>query len=225
MPLFVTFPRSGAPFRALPAPPVWCNAPPKRQPARIRESRMISHTILKTSTASLARALGPFALAAATAYGLPAAADPIPPGGHPISKSSASPGSTASRAPSSSPSSMRRTITGISTPGHSFDQGWSIVDVTDPKNPRYVKFIPYADAGEGRAHRAGDAARRHPDHRDRQEIEDGSDADRLGHQRSREPEEDRPMERRRGRLAPQFLSRRQVRLSRGLRARLSRQRP
>ena len=27
--------------------------------------------------------------------------------------------------------------------GHSFDQGWSIVDVTDPKAPRYVKFIPY----------------------------------------------------------------------------------
>ncbi|HZS64305.1 MAG TPA: hypothetical protein VFA53_07400 [Xanthobacteraceae bacterium] len=27
--------------------------------------------------------------------------------------------------------------------GHSFDQGWSIVDVTNPKNPRYVKFIPY----------------------------------------------------------------------------------
>jgi hypothetical protein len=27
--------------------------------------------------------------------------------------------------------------------GHSFDQGWSIVDVTDPTNPRYVKFIPY----------------------------------------------------------------------------------
>jgi len=27
--------------------------------------------------------------------------------------------------------------------GHSIDLGWSIVDVTDPKNPRYVKFIPY----------------------------------------------------------------------------------
>jgi hypothetical protein len=27
--------------------------------------------------------------------------------------------------------------------GHSFDQGWSIVDVTDPKNPKYVRFIPY----------------------------------------------------------------------------------
>ena len=27
--------------------------------------------------------------------------------------------------------------------GHSFNQGWSIVDVTDPANPRYVKFIPW----------------------------------------------------------------------------------
>src|SRR6201997_4167689 len=27
--------------------------------------------------------------------------------------------------------------------GHSFNQGWSIVDVTNPANPRYVKFIPF----------------------------------------------------------------------------------
>lgn len=27
--------------------------------------------------------------------------------------------------------------------GHSFNQGWSILDVTDPANPRYVKFIPF----------------------------------------------------------------------------------
>ncbi len=27
--------------------------------------------------------------------------------------------------------------------GHSFDQGWSIVDITDPAKPRYVKFIPF----------------------------------------------------------------------------------
>ena len=27
--------------------------------------------------------------------------------------------------------------------GHSFNQGWSIVDVTDPANPRYVKFMPF----------------------------------------------------------------------------------
>ena len=26
--------------------------------------------------------------------------------------------------------------------GHSFEPGWSILDVTDPKNPKYVKFIP-----------------------------------------------------------------------------------
>ena len=26
--------------------------------------------------------------------------------------------------------------------GHSFDQGWSIIDVTDPKAPKYLKFIP-----------------------------------------------------------------------------------
>jgi hypothetical protein len=28
--------------------------------------------------------------------------------------------------------------------GHSFEQGWSILDVTDPTDPRYVKFIPYS---------------------------------------------------------------------------------
>src|SRR3954468_13355764 len=33
--------------------------------------------------------------------------------------------------------------------GHSFDQGWSIVDVTDPKNPRYVKFMPYQAESKG----------------------------------------------------------------------------
>lgn len=33
--------------------------------------------------------------------------------------------------------------------GHSFDLGWSIVDVTDPKNPRYVKFIPYESKTKG----------------------------------------------------------------------------
>src|SRR3954466_2408669 len=33
--------------------------------------------------------------------------------------------------------------------GHSFDQGWSIVDVTEPKNPRYVKFIPYTTEAKG----------------------------------------------------------------------------
>src|SRR5665213_1158172 len=26
--------------------------------------------------------------------------------------------------------------------GHSFEAGWSILDVTDPRNPRYVRFIP-----------------------------------------------------------------------------------
>jgi hypothetical protein len=27
--------------------------------------------------------------------------------------------------------------------GHSFDRGWSILDVTDPRDPMYVKFIPF----------------------------------------------------------------------------------
>jgi hypothetical protein len=27
--------------------------------------------------------------------------------------------------------------------GHSFDQGWSILDITNPREPRYVKFIPF----------------------------------------------------------------------------------
>ncbi len=33
--------------------------------------------------------------------------------------------------------------------GHSFDQGWSIIDVTDPRNPRYVKFMPYTTPTSG----------------------------------------------------------------------------
>jgi len=33
--------------------------------------------------------------------------------------------------------------------GHSFDKGWSIIDVTDPKNPKYVKFIPYETPTKG----------------------------------------------------------------------------
>ena len=33
--------------------------------------------------------------------------------------------------------------------GHSFEQGWSIIDVTDVKNPRYVKFIPYKTPTKG----------------------------------------------------------------------------
>ena len=33
--------------------------------------------------------------------------------------------------------------------GHSFDQGWSIIDVTDPAAPRYVKFTPYATSEKG----------------------------------------------------------------------------
>src|SRR5207253_7402850 len=27
--------------------------------------------------------------------------------------------------------------------GHSFDLGWCILDVTNPQDPKYVKFIPY----------------------------------------------------------------------------------
>jgi hypothetical protein len=27
--------------------------------------------------------------------------------------------------------------------GHSFNQGWSILDITNPRSPRYVKFIPF----------------------------------------------------------------------------------
>ena len=30
--------------------------------------------------------------------------------------------------------------------GQSFDQGWSILDVTNPSDPKYVKFIPYTGA-------------------------------------------------------------------------------
>ena len=33
--------------------------------------------------------------------------------------------------------------------GHSFNQGWSIVDITDPANPRFVKFIPYVTDDKG----------------------------------------------------------------------------
>ena len=33
--------------------------------------------------------------------------------------------------------------------GHTFDKGWSIIDVTDPKDPKYVKFIPYQTSEKG----------------------------------------------------------------------------
>jgi hypothetical protein len=33
--------------------------------------------------------------------------------------------------------------------GHSFNQGWSIVDVTDPAKPRFVKFIPFKTDDKG----------------------------------------------------------------------------
>ena len=45
--------------------------------------------------------------------------------------------------------------------GHLWHRGWTIVDVTDPKNPTFVKHIP--GAAQHLDH-PGDVARQHPGH-------------------------------------------------------------
>ena len=100
--------------------------------------------------------------------------------------------------------------------GHSFNQGWSIVDVTDPANPRYVKFIPLRHRRQEHHHGAGDAARQSDDHlaqqlRAAEEPVAGGAA--VGHFRSGKSQAGRLVDGRRHRRAPQFLSGRQIRLS------------
>jgi hypothetical protein len=83
--------------------------------------------------------------AAAALQPVPALADPIPPGGQASNLEVVGFTGLEGR-----PGAFKLAIKHAKNDhwylyaGHSFDQGWSIVDVTDPKNPRYVKFIPYS---------------------------------------------------------------------------------
>jgi len=84
-------------------------------------------------------------VAAAALLPLPALADPIPPGGQASNLEVVGFTGLEGR-----PGAFKLAIKHGKNDhwylyaGHSFDQGWSIVDVTDPKNPRYVKFMPYS---------------------------------------------------------------------------------
>ena len=71
--------------------------------------------------------------------------------------------------------------------GHSFNQGWSIVDVTDPAQAALREVHPVQDRRQEHHHRAGDAARQSDDHLAQQlhaaeEAAAGGAA--VGHQRS-----------------------------------------
>lgn len=84
-------------------------------------------------------------VAAAALLPLPALADPIPPGGQASNLEVVGFTGLEGR-----PGAFKLAIKHAKNDhwylyaGHSFDQGWSIIDVTDPKNPRYVKFMPYS---------------------------------------------------------------------------------
>src|SRR4051812_11103095 len=83
-------------------------------------------------------------LGAAALLPMPALADPIPPGGQASNLEVVDFTGLEGR-----PGAFKLAIKHAKNDhwylyaGHSFDQGWSIIDVTDPKNSKYVKFIPY----------------------------------------------------------------------------------
>ena len=99
--------------------------------------------------------------------------------------------------------------------GHSFNQGWSIVDVTDPANPRYVKFIPYVTddksiiTSQVTLHDNLMLTSLNSFHA-AEKSEAGGAA--VGHFRSGKPQTNRLLDGRQYRRAPQFLSGRQIRL-------------
>src|SRR4029079_19729762 len=101
---------------------------------------MIAETIAKLrSTAA------PLLLAGVTGFfALPAAADPIPPGAQ-TSNLEVVGFTGLNGRPCAFKLALKHTKDDkwYLYAGHSFDQGWSIIDVTDPAKPRYVKFIPY----------------------------------------------------------------------------------
>ena len=165
-------------------------------------------------------------VAAAALLPLPALADPIPPGwagfqsrSRRLHRSRRPPGRVQAR------DQARQERPLVSLRGPFVRSGLEHHRRHRPEESALREIHSLFDDVEGGADSAAHAARRHPDHRHRQGIEDRSDADHLGHQRPRKSEEDRPVEGRRRRLAPQLLSRRQVRLPAGVHAGLSRPRP
>jgi hypothetical protein len=101
---------------------------------------MIAETIAKLRTTA-----APVFLACAAGFlSLPAVADPIPPGGQ-TSNLEVVGFTGLNGRPGAFKLALRHTKDDkwYLYAGHSFDQGWSIIDVTDPAKPRYVKFIPY----------------------------------------------------------------------------------
>ena len=97
-------------------------------------------------TSSFERAIGQCAttLAVAALFSVSALADPIPPGGQgehvkAIGFSNLGGHYGAFKMALNHPANGRWYL----YMGHSFDLGWSILDVTNPQDPKYVKFIPF----------------------------------------------------------------------------------
>jgi hypothetical protein len=88
------------------------------------------------------RALGLAAGAAVLAFAVPAGADPAPPGAQAQNLEVVGFSALAGRYGAFKMAIKQAKGRWYLFMGHSFDHGWSVLDVTDPKAPRYVRFIP-----------------------------------------------------------------------------------
>jgi hypothetical protein len=103
-----------------------------------RESSVQHVRVKKT----VGRAILSAALAVATLSGRSALAEPIPPGWQAQNVQPIGFSSLQGRFGAFKLSIKQANGRWYLYMGHSFDSGWSILDVTDPKDPKYVKFIP-----------------------------------------------------------------------------------